>query len=157
MLPEENTINAILQPIISPWYESLENPQKTQEQVLDNLVKEYAKTDYGTSHGASGTAGILDYQKNFPIVNYKALLPYFSRVKEGNYKAFLSEPPECWVMTRGSTGTAKVLPATPDTPKTNLHMWRKSTHKLRVANQEIRGFHGRYTELEFPLKRPHHD
>jgi len=38
--------------------------------------------------------------------------PYLSEVAKGNYNAILSEPLVCWVMTRGSTGPAKVLPAT---------------------------------------------
>ena len=45
MMPNEDAINSILQPIIGPWYEALENPQKAQEQVLAELLKKYAETD----------------------------------------------------------------------------------------------------------------
>jgi len=47
MMPDGDAVNSILQPIIGPWYESLENPQKAQEQVLGELLKKYADTDYG--------------------------------------------------------------------------------------------------------------
>ena len=47
MMPDEDTLNSVLQPIIDPWYNSLENPKKAQEQVLRELITEYAKTDYG--------------------------------------------------------------------------------------------------------------
>jgi hypothetical protein len=81
MMPDEETVNSILQPIIGPWYESLENPQKAQEQILGELLKKYADTDYGKSHSALDITGIAEYQKNFPVIDYKGLLPYFTQVK----------------------------------------------------------------------------
>lgn len=45
-------------------------------------------------------------------MNYQRLQPHLQRVRKGEYGALLSEPPVCWVMTRGSTGTSKVLPVT---------------------------------------------
>ncbi len=92
---------------------SLENPQKAQQQVLYDLLKKYGTTDYGIDHRALQTTGIAEYKAAFPIIDYKGLLPYFAQAREGNYRAILPEPPECWVMTRGSTGKSKVLPATP--------------------------------------------
>ena len=150
MLSEDNAIINILQPIISPWYESLENPQKAQEHTLYDLVKQYGATDYGNNHNAQQTAEIADYQKNFPIIDYKRLLPYLSQAKEGNYKAILPEPPECWVMTRGSTGTAKVLPATQTHLKQIFTCGARAliNHALRKKNFEI--FTGDILNLNFP-------
>lgn len=112
MLPDEDSVNSILQPYIQPWYDSIENPQKTQERVLADLLQKYASTEYGASHNAAKIGGIADYRDNFPIINYSGLTPYLKQVKERSYKAVLTEPPENWVMTRGSTGNSKVLPAT---------------------------------------------
>lgn len=109
---ETMDVNSILKPIIGPWYESLKDPLQAQEQTLNDLLKKYGETDYGKVHNATSICSVKEYQKNFPIMNYYGYLPYFSKVKEGDYKALLSEPPECWVMTRGSTGKSKVLPAT---------------------------------------------
>jgi len=150
MIPSEDTLNSILQPIIGPWYESLENPQKAQEQVLGELIKEYAKTDYGKSHNASEIGGITDYQKSFPAIDYKGLLPYFAEAKEGNHKAILPEPPECWVMTRGSTGRAKVLPATPAHLKQIFTCGARAliNYALRRKNFEV--FTGDILNLNFP-------
>jgi hypothetical protein len=150
MMPDEDSLNSILQPIIGPWYESLENPQKAQAQVLGELIKEYAKTDYGKSHHASEIRGITDYQKNFPAIDYKGLLPYFAEAKEGNYKAILPEPPECWVMTRGSTGRAKVLPATPAHLKQIFTCGARAliNYALRKKNFEV--FTGDILNLNFP-------
>lgn len=150
MLPENDAINSILQPIIRPWYASLENPQKTQKQTLHDLIKKYGTTDYGNSHSALQTAEIAEYQKNFPIINYHDLLPYLAQAKEGNYKTILPEPPECWVMTRGSTGTAKVLPATQTHLKQIFTCGARAiiNYALRTKNFEI--FTGNILNLNFP-------
>ena len=150
MLPEEDAINSILQPIISPWYESLENPQKAQERILCDLLKKYAITDYGNSHNALQIAGTDDYQKSFPIIDYKGLMPYLTQAREGNYKAILPEPPECWVMTRGSTGKAKVLPATQTHLKQVFTCGARAliNYALRKKNFEV--FTGDILNLNFP-------
>lgn len=150
MLPDEESINSILRPIISPWYESLKNPRKVQEQVLNDLIKKYSLTDYGTSHNASQIKGITDYQSSFPIINYSGLLPYLSQAKEGNYKTILPEPPECWVMTRGSTGNSKVLPATPTHLKQIFTCGARAliNYALRKKNFDV--FTGVILNLNFP-------
>ena len=38
MLPDEDSVNSILQPYIQPWYDSIETPQKAQERVLADLL-----------------------------------------------------------------------------------------------------------------------
>jgi hypothetical protein len=111
MFPEKQGLD-ILQPIIGSWYESLKNPHDSQREVLSKLVEEYGKTRYGKSHRASEIKEIADFRANFPIIDYRELNPYFAEVQKGDYTAILPEPLVCWVMTRGSTGSAKVLPAT---------------------------------------------
>jgi hypothetical protein len=150
MLPKEDAINSILQPIVRPWYESLENPQKTQKHVLWDLLKKYAVTDYGKSHCANEIDEIFEYQNSFPIINYKGLLPYLVQAREGNHKTILPEPPECWVMTRGSTGKAKVLPATQTHLKQIFTCGARAliNYALRKKNFEV--FTGEILNLNFP-------
>ncbi len=144
------SVNSILKPIIGPWYESLENPRKAQEQVLYDLLKKYGATDYGASHNALKITGTTEFQKNFPIIDYKGLLPYFSQAKEGNYKVILSEKPECWVMTRGSTGKSKVIPATPTHLKQIFTCGARALvhYALRKDNFDV--FTGDILNLNFP-------
>jgi len=111
MFPKENSLNRFQQ-LIGSWYESLKNPEETQKQLLSELIKEYEKTAYGKNHQASKIKEITDFRTNFPIINYRKLNPYLTEIQKGNYSTILPEPLECWVMTRGSTGPAKVLPAT---------------------------------------------
>jgi len=111
MFPAEDNLG-IFKPIIGSWYESLKSPHEFQRQVLLDLIKEYEKTRYGKNHHASEIEEAADFRAKFPIIDYGGLNPYLAEIKKGNYAAILPEPLVCWVMTRGSTGPAKVLPAT---------------------------------------------
>ena len=101
-----------LRVLTDPWYESLRSPAETQQRVLQDLVNQYTKTKYGIEHGADQVQNPEDFKKRLPIINYRSLQPRLSDVIAGNYESLLPEPPLAWVMTRGSTGKAKVLPAT---------------------------------------------
>jgi len=102
----------ILKQIVNPWHESLKNPAEAQQQVLEKLLEGYAKTVYGKGHSVREVKDAATFRTNFPTINYDDLRPHLKEVKAGNYSAILSEQPACWVMTRGSTGTAKLLPVT---------------------------------------------
>jgi hypothetical protein len=150
MVPDLESVKGILKPFVNPWYESLENPNMAQEQVLADLTKKYDQTEYGQTHGSSQIGSIADYQKGFPILNYSSLTPYLGRVRDGYYKVILPEPPQTWVMTRGSTGKSKVLPAT----DTHLHQIFSCgaraliNYALRKGSYEV--FTGVILNLNFP-------
>ena len=149
MFAEDPSLS-IFQPIIGSWYKSLEDPQKSQKETLLELIKRYAKTRYGKNHNASEINEITDFKAKFPVINYEGLNKYFAEVQKGNYNVILPEPLECWVMTRGSTGRAKVLPAT----KTHLSQIFTCgaralvNHVLRTKDFEL--FTGKILNLNFP-------
>jgi hypothetical protein len=150
MLPDETTITNILTPIINPWYESVRNPRKAQEKILSKLLIDYAKTDFGKKYQASKIKDIESYQKSFPVMDYKSLLPFLIKVREGNYRVILAEDPDHWVMTRGSTGNSKVLPATPTHLKQIFSCGARAiiNYALRTRNFEV--FTGDILNLNFP-------
>ena len=139
-----------LQQIVNPWYEALQNPAEAQQQVLENLVKRYAKTLYGKKHAALDVKGAANFRANFPKINYKELCPYLEEVKRDNHAIILSEPALCWVMTRGSTGHAKVFPVT----KTHIEQIficgarALVNHALRKDDFEL--LTGKILNLNFP-------
>jgi hypothetical protein len=139
-----------LKVLVNPWYESLNNPTESQNHVLSNLVKEYAKTDYGKSYHAYDVKEVADFRANFPTISYRALNPYFAEVKRGNYAAFLPEPLVCWVMTRGSTGPAKMLPAT----KTHLEQiftcGARAIINYALRKNDLDVLTGKILNLNFP-------
>jgi hypothetical protein len=142
VFPEDRGLD-VFQSIVGSWYKSLERPYEFQRRVLLELVKEYGKTHYGKRHHSSEIEEIADFRANFPTIDYKGLNPYLAEVQKGDYAAILPEPLVCWVMTRGSTGPAKVLPTT----KTHLeqiftcgaralvnYMMRKRDFELLTGN-----------------------
>jgi hypothetical protein len=150
MLPDEDSINSILRPFIQPWYTSLENPEEAQRQVLADLTQKYAETKYGQSHSATNTKNLTEYQANFPIINYSGLVPYMLKVKEEDFKEFLFEPPQCWVMTRGSTGKSKVLPATQTHLKQIYDCGARALINYAVRKKDYEVFLGVILNLNFP-------
>lgn len=104
--------SSFLEAFVDPWYRSLADPAGSQEQALRDLLAGYARTDYGERFGAGEVDGLPDFQRRFPVADYRSLAPYVERVKSGEYGALLPEPVARWVMTRGTTGRPKLIPAT---------------------------------------------
>lgn len=150
MLPDMDSVNSILQPYVQPWYDSIENPQRAQEHVFFDLLQKYASTDYGNRHNVSELKSFTDYQSNFPIINYNGIAPYLAAVKDGKYKAFLSEPPQTWVMTRGSTGHSKVLPATETHLKQIYSCGARAIINFAYKRRKYEVFLGVILNLNFP-------
>lgn len=149
MFPEEKTVG-IFKPLVGSWYDSLKSPKESQNQLLLDLLKEYAKTHYGRNHHASETGEIDEFRKNFPTINYHGLNPYLSEVMKGNYSALLPEPLLCWVMTRGSTGPAKVLPATKTHIEQILTCGSRALISHALRNKDYELFDGKIFNLNFP-------
>lgn len=142
--------SALFKPLLDPWYESLKDPATAQKTVLQELLKRYEKTEYGTAHNADKTHTIQDFRANFPKIGYKELKPWLETVKKGNYKTLLTEPPACWVMTRGSTGTAKVLPATQTHLEQILQCGARAFLNCAARKNDWELLAGRILNLNFP-------
>jgi hypothetical protein len=149
-MSNENAYESVFSSLVQPWYQSLVNPEETQKGVLDDLVKEYAKTRYGQDRHAYEVEGVDDFRKHFSTVGYRELDPYFADVMKGDYASILPEPLLCWVMTRGSTGPAKVLPVTKKHIEQILTCGSRAliNHALRSKNNDL--FGGRILNLNFP-------
>ena len=150
MLPNNESINAILHPYVQPWYTSIENPEQAQQQTLEGLIQKYRLTDYGKSHNADKISLISEYRANFPIINYLGLISHLTDVRESHYEAFLCEPVECWVMTRGSTGKSKVLPATQTHLKQIYNCGARAIINFAVRKKCYDIFLGVILNLNFP-------
>ena len=104
----------LLASFLKPWHDSIENPQKAQEEVLHRLLKDYACTDYGKQHGAGSIEGLEDYRRAFPVSGYEDFKPLIEGVMAGDINLLLCEEPIGWAITRGTTkGESKFIPMTP--------------------------------------------
>jgi phenylacetate-coenzyme A ligase PaaK-like adenylate-forming protein len=140
----------IFQPIVGSWYKSLRNPKESQKQTLLDLLRLYEKTLYGQEHHASDTKDVEAFRKNFATISYRDLNPYLAEINAGKYNAILPEPLLCWVMTRGSTGPAKVLPVTQTHIEQILTCGARAlvNHVLRTKDSEL--LTGKILNLNFP-------
>jgi hypothetical protein len=105
---------AMLTSQLEPWHDAVADPANTQEQVLQRLLADYAKTRYGKEHSASEVSSIEDYRRAFPVATYEDYQPLIKRVMAGEVDLLLSEEPVGWAITRGTTtGESKFIPMTP--------------------------------------------
>jgi len=107
----------MLTALLQPWHNAVDDPPKAQQEVLHNLLRIYAQTDYGARHGAAQIETIEDYRRSFPIATYEDYRPLIQRVMAGETELLLSEEPVGWAITRGTTkGESKFIPMTPTEP-----------------------------------------
>ncbi|HML01761.1 MAG TPA: GH3 auxin-responsive promoter family protein [Candidatus Bathyarchaeia archaeon] len=150
MFSSVDALPAPFQQVLGPWYGSLNDPGATQQAILLKLLKAYEKTEYGQTHAAARMQTILDFRSNFPRMSYKDLKPYLEEVKRGKYTAILPEPPVCWVMTRGSTGVAKVFPTTQTHLQQILQCGARALLNYAVKKNDWEILTGRILNLNFP-------
>ncbi len=109
----DNPIAPILQAFVQPWHDALADPPAAQERVLANLLRIYARTEYGRAHGAEKIGSIAEYRAAFPVKTYADYEPLLRRVMGGDTHVLLEAEPLGWAMTRGTTGASKYIPMTP--------------------------------------------
>lgn len=111
---DPQTAPQFLDAMLQSWRASVEDPAKAQEQVLQRLLVDYAKTEYGKRHGAGQIGNLSDYRRAFPITNYEGYKPLIEQVMAGEIGELLCEEPIGWAITRGTTkGESKFIPMTP--------------------------------------------
>ncbi len=103
----------MLEGLLQPWHQAVEDPGEAQEGVLARLLKGYAASRYGKEHGGSQIEAVEDYRRAFPVATYKDYEPLLERVMEGEVDLLLNEEPVGWAITRGTTGEEKFIPMTP--------------------------------------------
>lgn len=108
------TTKMMLEGVLQPWHESVDNPAQAQMDVLERFLEIYSQTKYGAQHGADQVETIEDYRSAFPMATYEDYKPLIKRVMGGEVSLLLSEEPAGWAITRGTTGDeSKFIPMTP--------------------------------------------
>jgi hypothetical protein len=135
---------------LNPWYESLKDPAGSQECLLRKLLDWYKKTSYGFDRNADGIPTIEEFQKSFPIVAFEDLKPHIERVKQGNFRTLLAEPPIEWAMTRGTTGKSKVIPMTKTDLEQRVSCGARGLLNFVYRRERYEILHGYVLNLNFP-------
>lgn len=94
---------------------ALAQPQACQERVLRRILATNPTTAYGRHHGwAEPDVGDLvrEYRQAFPVVDYDALAPWISRIRDGERNVLTTEPVLMFEKSSGSTAASKYIPYT---------------------------------------------
>ena len=141
----------MLEHMLKPWQESVADPAKAQDVVLDKLIQDYAKTGYGRQHGAEHIGTLDDYRKAFPITPYEGgFKPLIERVMGGEVGLLLWEEPIGWAITRGTTkGESKFIPMTPTDLALRVSAGRAVMNYV-ATSKKFEIFSGVNLNLNFP-------
>jgi len=139
-------LNALLQ----PWHDAVNDPAQAQREVLQNLLQGYAQTGYGKQHGAAGVKTLDDYRRAFPVTTYEDVKPLIQRVMAGEVSLLLTEEPVGWAITRGTTkGESKFIPMTPTDLRMRISAGRAMMNYV-AGNGRYDLFQGVNLNLNFP-------
>ena len=143
---------ARLKVMVDPWHRSLAEPEKTQEQVLQNLLQVYSQTEYGRDHRSQDIGSYQDFKKQFPVRTYEEYKPIIEKVMAGETSLLLNEEPIGWAITRGTTKVEnKFIPMTPTDMKMRVAAGRAVVN-YALSNQRFDIFSGVNLNINFPSK-----
>lgn len=140
----------MLQGILQPWYDSIVDSTSAQEAVLHRLVSDYAKTNYGKSHGAEQIDNVVDFRRAFPVCCYEDYKQQIDQILAGDISSLLWEEPVGWAITRGTTkGESKFIPMTPTDLQMRVSAGRAMMNYV-AATKRFDLFSGVNLNLNFP-------
>ncbi len=140
----------MLAAMLQPWHDSVADPSPAQHTVLQRLLGDYAKTEYGKRQGAGHVDSIETYRDAFPIMSYTEYKPLIDRVMAGEIELLLAEEPVGWAITRGTTeGESKFIPMTPTDLEMRVSAGRAVMQYI-VDHEKFDLFSGVNLNLNFP-------
>ncbi len=145
-----SAIETMLRAVLDPWHQAIESPSQAQQAVLERLLQDYARTEYGRAHRAESVQTLDDYRRAFPVMTYEDYKPLIRRVMEGEVGALLAEEPIGWAITRGTTkGESKFIPMTPTDMALRISAGRAMMEYV-VQGERYDLFEGVNLNLNFP-------
>ena len=141
---------AMLNALLQPWYDAVNDPAKAQQEVLSRLLQDYAQTDYGEQHGAAQVESVAGYRRAFPAAAYEDYKPLIQRVMAGEVSLLLNEEPAGWAITRGTTrDESKFIPMTPTDLRMRISAGRAMMNYVATSGRYDL-FEGVNLNLNFP-------
>lgn len=91
---------------------ALADPQRTQEIRLRSYLKQNANTTFGKTYHFHKIRGYDDFARRVPLAEYESLVPWITRIRQGESNVLTHEPVTHLTPTSGSTGARKLIPFT---------------------------------------------
>lgn len=110
-----------------------QHPREIQLQLLRQILKENAQTQYGKDHNFVGTDTLEQFRQEVPINQYEDLEVYIQAHLDGRKDVLVPGSPCYYATTSGSTGRPKYIPVTRKMEKEahqgSARLWSYSLYK----------------------------
>jgi GH3 auxin-responsive promoter len=83
-----------------------------QKKTFNHLMKNLAKTSFGSDHGIKPSTSYSEFKKLVPVNDYEGLKSYFDRIAEGEKDVCWPGKPLYLAKTSGTTSGSKYIPIT---------------------------------------------
>ena len=108
----------------NPLLRKTYNPQRTQNELLLQILNQNKNTQFGRDHNFKNISCYADYQASVPVTQYEQLLSYIEKQESEKTDQLNSDQPIMYAQTSGSTGKPKYIPLL----KRTIAQYRKSQH-----------------------------
>jgi acyl-CoA synthetase (AMP-forming)/AMP-acid ligase II len=93
----------------------LRNPRKTQQELLEAIIRLHKTTQFGKKHHFDQIRSIRQFQANCPPQSYDDVKPYIDAFLSGTRNALFNSHLLFFAQTSGTTGSPKLIPITYNT------------------------------------------
>jgi hypothetical protein len=121
----------------SRWHKLTSKPQKTQNELLLDIIERNHATRFGRDHRFKSIRSLSDYRHQVAIADYERLRPYVELVQNGERNAITAEPIDMFAMTSGSTGEPKLIPVTAKTRENHRQLTRLWYYRALVDHPDL--------------------
>lgn len=101
-------------------YHHARRPVASQNDTLNELIRQGAKTAFGKDHGLKPGMSVREFRRAVPIRDYEALRPYYDRIVKGEADVCWPGKPLYLAKTSGTTSGAKYIPITKPSIKSQI-------------------------------------
>src|SRR5262245_16440948 len=119
------------------WDSLTTNPEKTQDQLLLEIVRRNRRTHFGRDHHFDTIRSLSAYREQVAIGDYERLRSYVERAQNGEAGVLTAEPVLMFTMTSGSTGQPKFIPVTETTRRNHRQLTRFWYYRALVDHPEL--------------------
>ena len=103
--------NRVMKSRIEDLENSVNNPHKTQQEVLKQLVETARETSYGKKFGFGSIKTYEQFKRNVPLNDYQDLFPFIERLQQGEQNVLWPTTIKWFAKSSGTTGAkSKVIP-----------------------------------------------
>lgn len=99
-------------PTLDQWHEQLEQPQSTQELLLQRLLEANRDCAFGRAHDFARLQDSTQFRDHVPIHTYAQLQPWIERAQTESAAILTASPPLFFERTSGNSALQKAIPYT---------------------------------------------